>query len=237
MAQRFFKGCIFDCGPAETRGEPTYGVSRTLIAPLVIDLEGNGVALIPQKDSIVFFDSNNDGDVTSMSWIFPDDGFLVRDANKNGVIDDATELFTAATSTTANSGFAALAEFDADGSGFIDYQDDVWPELLIWRDYNLDGLSEFDELETLDEHKITKLPVAKINDARSASPEGDFVLGGAIVDGDPGSVQKLMFEVGLNTVQDPKYLRFPDKEDGTRRYYGKDMSQLHVHVNKLLVYR
>ena len=231
-AKRFFKGCIFNCGKKTQPGVPTGTVELKLMAPLVIDLEGNGVALIPQKDSPVFFDSNNDGTVTSMSWIFPDDGFLVRDVNRNRRIDDASELFTASTSAKSPDGFAALKELDLDGSGYIDYNDPVWPELLIWRDYNLDGRSEFDEFETLDSHDITRLPVTKIVEATSANPEGDFVLGAAVLGGQPKTVEKLMFEVGLNTVHDPKYIRFPDLDDGTRRCYGKDFSLLYVNVNK-----
>ena len=37
------------------------------------------------------------GFLNHVSWIGPEDAFLARDVNKNGIIDDASELFSSAT--------------------------------------------------------------------------------------------------------------------------------------------
>ena len=53
-------------------------VSATVKDLLVIDLLGDGVGIIPQQESSVFFDMTGDGALNHVSWITPDDGFLVR---------------------------------------------------------------------------------------------------------------------------------------------------------------
>ncbi len=45
-------------------------------------------------------------------------------------------------------GFAALAQEDTNGDGFINNLDDNWSKLQVWRDMNQDGVSQADELFT-----------------------------------------------------------------------------------------
>src|SRR5262249_3627116 len=80
--------------------------------PITLDLDGNGFSLTYQSSVSPFFDMDGDGYAERTGWAGPGDGFLVRDLNGNGNIDNSTEMFGGATS-----GFAALAQLDGNHDG------------------------------------------------------------------------------------------------------------------------
>ena len=126
--------------------------------PLAIDLDGSGDIEELPADS-VYFDIDGDGTEESVSWISGADGFLARDLNGNGEIDDINELFGA-----SGDGFADLAALDDNGDGIIDAQDAAYNDLLVWQDRNEDGITQADELLSVaDDLFIRELPVAPID--------------------------------------------------------------------------
>ncbi len=71
--------------------------------PLAIDLDGDGIETIgiPTDGTLpVLFDHDADGVKAGTGWLMPDDGWLVRDINGNGIIDSGRELFGADTQIT-----------------------------------------------------------------------------------------------------------------------------------------
>lgn len=102
------------------------GVIRTSYTdPLVINLNGNIAGLSDQK---FYFDLDCDGQKEEISSLNSGSGFLALDLNGDGVINDGSELF----GTRSGDGFKDLAQYDSDGDGWIDEDDDVWNKLLIW---------------------------------------------------------------------------------------------------------
>lgn len=97
--------------------------------PLVINL-GNqnhfGLNLTQDK---VAFDIDSDGKTDNIHFATGTSGFLAIDTNKNGKIDDGSELFGALT----GNGFGELAKFDNDGNQFIDEGDDVFSKLMFYQ--------------------------------------------------------------------------------------------------------
>ncbi|MEZ0189564.1 calcium-binding protein [Ralstonia solanacearum] len=132
--------------------------------PLVLDLDGDGIETISTQDgAVILFDHDADGVKTGTGWIKPDDGWLVLDRNGNGVIDSDRELFGVDTlknnGQLASDGFDALKDLDANKDGKIDSADSVFADLRIWRDLNQDGISQANEMTTLDANGITAIGV------------------------------------------------------------------------------
>ncbi len=95
------------------------------VDPLVLNLEGNVGQISDQK---FLFDLNADGTEEEISFTGQGSGFLALDKNKDGKINDGSELF----GTTSGDGFKDLAAYDEDGNGWIDENDAIFNDLSIW---------------------------------------------------------------------------------------------------------
>ncbi|RQJ84288.1 calcium-binding protein, partial [Neisseria meningitidis] len=110
------------------------------------------------------FDHRNQGIRTATGWVSADDGLLVRDLNGNGIIDNGAELFgdntKLADGSFAKHGYAALTELDSNGDNIINAADAAFQTLRVWQDLNQDGISQANELRTLEELGIQSLDLA-----------------------------------------------------------------------------
>ncbi|HHU0188425.1 TPA: calcium-binding protein, partial [Neisseria meningitidis] len=133
--------------------------------PLALDLDGDGIETVAAKGfSGSLFDHNGNGIRTATGWVSADDGLLVRDLNGNGIIDNGAELFgdntKLADGSFAKHGYAALAELDSNGDNIINAADAAFQSLRVWQDLNQDGISQANELRTLEELGIQSLDLA-----------------------------------------------------------------------------
>lgn len=97
-----------------------------LTDPLVINLDTETASVSDQK---FYFDLDADGHQEQISRLNAGSGFLALDKNGDGVINDGSELFGAAT----GNGFEELAKYDQDGNGWIDEADEIFSKLLVWQ--------------------------------------------------------------------------------------------------------
>ena len=96
-----------------------------LVDPLVINFSGNSAQLTDTKFD---FDLDSDGKTDKISFVDSGSGFLTLDINKNGTVDDGSELFGPST----GNGFLELAQYDDDGNQWIDEADSIFDKLHIW---------------------------------------------------------------------------------------------------------
>ena len=154
-------------GKRERSGALDDGDPVTPISPLILDLDGDGV----EADAITFFDHAGDGWRELSRWAGADDGVLVWDRNKDGVINDGGELFGNNTAlkngSKAANGFAALADLDSNSDGKVDSSDAEWGSLRVmrWTDANNDGVMQESEsrLVTLDSLGVKSLGTSYSN--------------------------------------------------------------------------
>lgn len=97
----------------------------TMCDPLVINLDTDIASLTDQN---FYFDIDADGEEDEIAGLSSKSGYLALDKNNDGTINDGNELFGA----KSGNGFADLAEYDEDGNGWIDENDDIWNKLQIW---------------------------------------------------------------------------------------------------------
>ncbi|WP_295090977.1 calcium-binding protein, partial [Ruminococcus sp.] len=131
-----------------------------VVDPLIFDLDNDGFSIIDKSEG-AYFDKDNNGYKERIDWTVSD-AFLSLDRNKNGVIDNGSELFGDTTYINgedkyAENGFAALKEYDENDDGVIDSQDSVFEDLRLWVDANGNGISEASEISTLADHNITSI--------------------------------------------------------------------------------
>jgi Ca2+-binding RTX toxin-like protein len=132
------------------------------VDPLILDLGGNGIKIVPLSAGILF-DTNNDGIKTNTAWVNAEDALLVWDRNNNGQIDSGKELFGDETILSngkkAAHGFMALKDLD-NGDNVFNANDTLYPNLRIWKDLNQDGISQANELKTLVESGIQSIDLS-----------------------------------------------------------------------------
>lgn len=97
-----------------------------LCDPLIVNTGGDTADV---SDKTFKFDLDADGKEDEISILGKDSGFLALDKNDNGKIDDGTELF----GVKSGDGFGDLREYDSDGNGWIDENDEVFSRLRLWR--------------------------------------------------------------------------------------------------------
>lgn len=162
--------------------------------PLIIDLGRKGIELTSLDDG-VHFDLDKNGFAEKTAWIGGEDGFLALDRNGNGKIDNGGELFgdqvTLKDGSTSSEGFEALAELDENGDGVIDKNDSEFANLRVWIDANHNGISESDELKTLDELGITSISLDHANKSETDSSTGTIVSESSTVTFADGSVRDI----------------------------------------------
>lgn len=97
--------------------------------PLIINYGSNLNSFDNISSKMSFeFDLNSDGLNELIPKLKEGTGFLALDKNENGTIDNGNELFGANT----GDGFEELRDYDEDNNNWIDENDSIFDNLLIW---------------------------------------------------------------------------------------------------------
>ncbi len=143
--------------------------------PIILDLDGDGVELVPLEDSTAFFDINGDGYRERMAWAAADDGFLAYDKDGDGRIAEHDELSFVSYVEGARTDLEGLRHFDTDRDGQLDPEDADWSLFRVWQDLDQDGESDPGELRSLDEAGIESISLTSDGIRRTVA--GNTVFG------------------------------------------------------------
>ena len=164
---------------AERGASSSYRIQ--LYSPIVLDYVSVGtMKSVSAENSSVYFDLDNDGIKEKTGWVSGMQGALLGvDLNGNGRLDNGAELFGEATKLpngkTAQNGYAALAQHDSNRDGKITEADPIFKKLVVWRDYNADGVTDSKELVPLADTGVSAVGVAFETVAEAESVESGNV--------------------------------------------------------------
>jgi hypothetical protein len=126
------------------------GENGGMLAPIVIDLDGDGVEIKPLDRSTTFFDADSDAYKERTAWVGADDGLLVIDLNGDGQVSQSKEMAFGEWTTETDTDLQALAKvFDSNKDGTFDSRDARFAEFRIWKDANSNGVADAGEMMTL----------------------------------------------------------------------------------------
>lgn len=194
------------CNPCDGENDP-----NTCCSPVLVDTTGRGFELTDAQDGVKF-DIGADGTPVQMAWTAAGSGvaFLVLPA-ADGLVHDGRQLFGSGSpqppSQTPN-GFAALAVYDdpkngGNGNGVIDPGDAIYPLLRLWIDANHDGISQPEELHTLQSLGVTSISLDYSLSRRQDQYGNVFRFKTAIdpKSPDPDHVGRRAYDVFFRTLQ------------------------------------
>jgi len=175
-------------------------------SPIVIDINGDGIALSGPSDGVEF-DLNGNGTRDRLGWTVAnsDDAWLALDRNGNGLIENGAELFGDFTPQPAapnKNGFLALAEYDkpangGNGDGVVNSQDSVFADLRLWQDKNHNGVAESGELQTLGSLNVKAFELDFKESKRVDQYGNEFKYKAKVKDTKDGSVGRWAWDVFL----------------------------------------
>ena len=205
--------------PEDTKGDigKLWEDAENSRSPLVVDLDGDGKIETVSTDGNVHFDFDSNQKIENSGWIGKNEGFLVRDINGNGQIDNGTEMFGNHTvlqnGKNAVNGFEALKDLDSNGNGKFDAEDDAWSQVKVWRDANTNGIVDSGELLTLEQAGIESINL-KYDYQKEADENGNLEIQQGTfnrTDGTTGKVSDVWFDVdGTNTILNEDDITIPD---------------------------
>jgi hypothetical protein len=127
------------------------------VAPVVLDLDGDGFTFTSLASSVASYDANGDGERERIAWVGKRDGILSYDKNDDGLISATDEISFVGYREGAKTDLERLVAFDTNANGKLDAGDAQWGRFKVWTDTNGDGISDHGELVSLDEAGIASI--------------------------------------------------------------------------------
>jgi hypothetical protein len=175
--------------------------------PIIIDTDGKGFHLTSAAGGILWdFYANHHRVKIAWTEAGSTNGWLAMPDAK-GQITSARQLFSNVASQASGSdselnGFRALAAYDTNGDGLIDAKDNPWwGQMRVWIDANHDGISQTNELHTLDSLGITSISLAYATSPKTDQFGNQFKLKGKVTAVPGDIVKRVIYDVTLVTAK------------------------------------
>jgi hypothetical protein len=198
--------CSTDISCCDTYcGGWNYDTGSCGYSPILLNLHSNSaVDHLTSPDAGVWFDLVADGVPRRVAWTEAGSyvAFLVLDRNGNGIIDNGSELFGNFTvlrnGINAANGFDALRDLDDNGDGRLDEKDLVYAKMMLWIDFNHNGVSEPNELASLREAGVTAI-YTTYSESRRTDQYGNWYAysGSALIAREHQQLRRRIFDVFL----------------------------------------
>jgi hypothetical protein len=178
---------------ADSTSAATIPAANTTVAPVVLDLNGDGTHFL-STDAGVNYDYGSG--LVATAWAAPDDGILVRDANGNGTVDDASEF------VFGGSGLTDLQALAVQYGSTLHANDADFAKFAVWQDANSNGIVDAGEMQSLTALGITSISLTS-DGISYETASGDVTVAGTgsynTDDGSTGVLAYDIFETGAAT--------------------------------------
>ena len=151
------------------------GETVSVAAPIVLDLDGNGIETLNSTESSAIFDFNGDGIADDTSWIGSTEGFLFLDRDGNGTVSSASELSFIGDVPDAMSDLDGLRAYDSNEDGILSASDERFADFGVWQDLDGNGFVSNNEVASL-----TGIGFQSLN-LSATSHQGEFEFGDVAV--------------------------------------------------------
>ena len=146
----------------------------TRIAPVTLDLDGDGLAFVSASAGAAF-DYDGDGVREATSWVGTGDGILVRDANGDGIANNGSEISFSVGGSTDLEGLRL--QYDSNGDGKLSAADTEFASFGVWQDANGNGITDAGEFRSLTDLGIASIALASDGQAYLAA-DGEVIVHG-----------------------------------------------------------
>lgn len=184
-------------------------------SPLIVSMESKarGIVLSSPLDGVQFDilgarSAPKAHSMKQISWMVEEDHeyYFIALPNKQGQVVGIDELFGDNTygpdRKFADNGYAALAKYDDDRDHLITPHDEVFEHLRLWKDSNLDGIAQPNELYTLKEKKVALIDLRYDKRYQETDIYGNQTLMKSVVKTEDGKLH-LLFDLWF------RYLNIP----------------------------
>jgi large repetitive protein len=163
---------------AEYHGTASAGVAQS-IAPIVIDLNNDGLDLVSASQSPFQYRADNAVDPVKYGWVGVSDGLLAFDSNHDGTISELNEISYTSYLEGAKTDLEGLAAFDSNHDGVLNASDDKWSDFGVFQDKNQNGICDAGEFISLANANVKQIDLQRTGSTEVVS--GNIVFGDALV--------------------------------------------------------
>lgn len=184
-------------------------------SPLIVSMESSarGIRLSSPLDGVQFDilgarSAPQAHAMKQISWMVQEDHeyYFIALPNKQGQVLGIDELFGDNTygpdRKFAENGYAALAKFDDDRDHLITPHDEVFEKLRLWKDSNLDGVAQPNELYTLKEKGVALIDLRYDKRYQETDIYGNQTLMKSVVKTEDGKMH-LLFDLWFRYINIP----------------------------------
>uniref|UniRef100_UPI003B834755 calcium-binding protein n=1 Tax=Sphingomonas mesophila TaxID=2303576 RepID=UPI003B834755 len=179
----------FSAAPASVRVAFDNNVAPIVVTPsasmppVVIDTNGDGVVSFIGSDAGVRFDYDNDGNAEATAWASRDDAILVRDADGDGLVSDASEFVFGSAGLTDMEALHAMygEQLDASDADFVIF--------ALWTDANSNGVVDAGEMQSLAQAGVVAIGLVSDGQVYADAGGDVFVSGTSTVTMADGSTR------------------------------------------------
>ena len=214
------------------------GVQVSLAAPIVLDLDGDGVNLVTRASSHADWDWSGDGIADRTGWVGGGDGILVYDRNHDSIVSGAVELSFVDDSAGAKSDLDGLAAFDTSRDGALSASDAEWAAFRVWADRDGDGQVDAGELLSMAEARVASISVGGEATEQSWGWNDNIVINhGRFTrpDGSTSGIADVAFNYVRGSADDTEAVAAPawhglDREHFADIYHDRTWGDRPVHI-------